>query len=219
MTKTSSKISTIISSHQITSLNLLMVPAIGVFLSGKGTQKSTLLISNEKCALSLLRTRYMFRHFPGTFSLLQSQLRKELQYFFQKIQGNFIERTVQIVWVFTRRGKLYYLNNVKHSTKELRKSLKQWHETLGHCNIQDILKLEWKVEVMFITKKMINSNVMCAFKQKWRTLEAEFRMIVLVDLLNLCTLTYLDLLTLKVLMVTDRYALVCVDSFSNLTCV
>ena len=46
--------------------------------------------------------------------------------------------------------KLYFINSVPDSTKVSR-TLKQWHEVLGHCNIQDLLKLEEKVEGMVIT--------------------------------------------------------------------
>ena len=33
-----------------------------------------------------------------------------------------------------KEGKLYFINSVQHSTKVSR-TLKQWHEILGHCNI------------------------------------------------------------------------------------
>ncbi|XP_066986822.1 uncharacterized protein [Macrobrachium rosenbergii] len=42
-----------------------------------------------------------------------------------------------------KKGKLYYLNNVS-SCKS--RSLEEWHQVLGHCNVKDILKLEDKAE-------------------------------------------------------------------------
>ena len=54
-----------------------------------------------------------------------------------------------------KERKLYFINSVQHSTKVSR-TLKQWHEVLGHCNIQDLLKLQEKVEGMVITNKTDN---------------------------------------------------------------
>ena len=57
-------------------------------------------------------------------------------------------------------GKLYYLNactddhvNVSSFSGNNKHSLKDWHEILGHCNVQDVLKLENVVEGMHITGK------------------------------------------------------------------
>ena len=56
-----------------------------------------------------------------------------------------------------KEGKLYYLNNVISSSmckqNSQTKSLKDWHEILGHCNLNDVLALENVVEGMKIEKK------------------------------------------------------------------
>ena len=51
-----------------------------------------------------------------------------------------------------KSGKLYYFNNVRCSNSTSR-SLNEWHRTMGHCNLQDILKLECIVDGMKITNK------------------------------------------------------------------
>ena len=51
-----------------------------------------------------------------------------------------------------KRGRLYYLNSVCTSEKEMR-SLEEWHKTLGHCNTKDILHLENVVEGMKVSGK------------------------------------------------------------------
>ncbi|RUS85697.1 hypothetical protein EGW08_006573 [Elysia chlorotica] len=43
-----------------------------------------------------------------------------------------------------REGNLYYLNSVSDGQKT--RTLQQWHETMGHCNVRDILSLETVVD-------------------------------------------------------------------------
>lgn len=56
-----------------------------------------------------------------------------------------------------KSNNLYYLYNVNHAKKKTR-SLQDWHEVLGHCNIKDVLNLENAVEGMTISSK---SNFNC----------------------------------------------------------
>ena len=51
-----------------------------------------------------------------------------------------------------KKGKLYYLNNI-FSKKKVMHSLEVWHKIMGHCNVDDILKLEEIVEDMQITDR------------------------------------------------------------------
>ena len=48
-----------------------------------------------------------------------------------------------------KNGKLYFLNSVKTRSH----SLKQWHDILGHCNLDDVLQLESAVKGMKINDK------------------------------------------------------------------
>ena len=52
-----------------------------------------------------------------------------------------------------QRGKLYYVNSVNYSNVAKIDSLENWHHTLGHCNVQDVLKLEKVVDGMVISEK------------------------------------------------------------------
>ena len=58
------------------------------------------------------------------------------------------------------KGKLYYINTINSDVRKKR-SLKVWHETLGHCNQQDVLKLENSVEGMQITDKSLFQCDVC----------------------------------------------------------
>ena len=60
----------------------------------------------------------------------------------------------------SQKGRLYYVNTVK-SHVSMKRNLKNWHETLGHCNFKDILKLEKVVEGMQISDKSDYKCVTC----------------------------------------------------------
>ena len=51
-----------------------------------------------------------------------------------------------------KKGKLYYLNNIC-SPKIVMHLLEDWHKIMGHCNVDDILKLEENVEGTQITSR------------------------------------------------------------------
>ena len=48
-----------------------------------------------------------------------------------------------------KRGKLYFLNSVVH-TKYSSRSVKEWHEAMGHCNVKDLKKTQECVNGMCI---------------------------------------------------------------------
>ena len=54
---------------------------------------------------------------------------------------------------FIEKGNLYYLNNVSNQSVVKTRSLKEWHQVLGHCNIKDVLNLENVVDGMKIVDK------------------------------------------------------------------
>lgn len=60
-----------------------------------------------------------------------------------------------------KTGKLYYLNALV-TNSEITRSLKEWHEVLGHCNVKDVLKLEGVVQGMKISDKSGFNCVVCA---------------------------------------------------------
>ena len=51
-----------------------------------------------------------------------------------------------------KNGKLYFLNMVRNNTYYTR-NLEMWHSILGHCNKDDIIKLEKIVDGMNISRK------------------------------------------------------------------
>ena len=54
-------------------------------------------------------------------------------------------------------GRMYYLYN-NSNTKTNKCSMKVWHQILGHCNIEDVSKLQNCVDGMIIDDKVINPN-------------------------------------------------------------
>ena len=56
-----------------------------------------------------------------------------------------------------KQGKLYYLHsnvsNVDVDEVHLSQDLMSWHETLGHCNFDDVIKLENVVDGMKVVGK------------------------------------------------------------------
>ena len=61
-----------------------------------------------------------------------------------------------IKFPISQSGRLYFVHSINdtcNKTKLISKSLENWHYTLGHCNSNDIVELEKKVESMKITDK------------------------------------------------------------------
>ena len=54
---------------------------------------------------------------------------------------------------FIEKGNLYYLNNVSNHSVVKTRSLKEWRQVLGNCNIKDVLNLENVVDGMKIVDK------------------------------------------------------------------
>ena len=56
-----------------------------------------------------------------------------------------------------RDGRLYYLRtygeNIESDYVNYTQDIKEWNEILGHCNYEDIIKLEGKVDGMKVTGK------------------------------------------------------------------
>ena len=64
------------------------------------------------------------------------------------------------IFDFDRRGKLYFLNNIKASTV-ITKSLEEWHNIFAHSNVNDIVKTENCVKGMHISDKSSVRNFQC----------------------------------------------------------
>ena len=65
-----------------------------------------------------------------------------------------------VVFEIKKRGQLYFLNSAV-SGKSATHSLQKWHEILGHCNMNDVMKLENVVDGMKISNKNVNDCSVC----------------------------------------------------------
>ena len=50
-----------------------------------------------------------------------------------------------------RQGNLYFIENVGNTHVNSASTAEEWHKTLGHCNIKDVMKVEKVVEGMHIS--------------------------------------------------------------------
>ncbi|KAK3716454.1 hypothetical protein RRG08_057377 [Elysia crispata] len=188
---------------------------------GQGDVEMDILNSHgNRCSLTLENALNIPSFSQNIFSVTAATEKGETIIFsehsgklFAKVKDSSNAQFVEI----HKEGKLYYINSVQHSTKVSR-TLKQWHEALGHCNTQDILKLEGKVEGMVITNKtdkfqceVCPQGKMTDFRSRVpdNSASAPFEL-VHIDLSGPIDPISID---------GHRYALACVDSFSNLACV
>lgn len=116
------------------------------------------------------------------------------------------------VFDIKRKGNLYYLYNIRNENCTVR-SLQEWHETLGHCNIRDILKLEHVVKDMKITNKdnfecdVCIKGKMCKFRNR----EPDDKAKKVLDLVHCDLAGPID----PVAKDGFKYAIVFVDDFSG----
>ena len=115
-----------------------------------------------------------------------------------------------------KHGRLYFLNHVKSSmsAEQSVRSLKEWHEVLGHCNIGDFISVEKVVEGMKITGKRDFECGVCVEGKmtQYRCREPDKRATKPLDLVHA------DLAGPVDPMAKDgfRYALAFVDDYSGL---
>ena len=70
-----------------------------------------------------------------------------------------------------QRGRLYYLNSISSSENNAR-SLMEWHKVLGHCNLNDVRKLQSVVNGLNITNsdectcEICIRGKMCQFRSR-----------------------------------------------------
>ena len=56
------------------------------------------------------------------------------------------------VFDIDKKGKLYFVNKMSSNNK-MSRTLKEWHEILGHCNKDDVIKLSNVVDQMIVTDR------------------------------------------------------------------
>ena len=68
------------------------------------------------------------------------------------------------VFEIEKCGQLYFLNSAV-SGKSAPHSMQEWHEILGHCNMNDVMKLENVVDGMKISNKNVNDCSVCVKRE------------------------------------------------------
>ena len=112
---------------------------------------------------------------------------------------------------------LYYLNSAMKSNNQ-RKTLSEWHNILGHCNVQDLLSVEKHVDGMEINGRDQGLNCETCVLGKMvnlRNKQPDARAEKPLELVHLDLAGPIEPVALD----GYRYSLVCVDDFSNLTIV
>ena len=71
---------------------------------------------------------------------------------------NFITTKKGIIFPINKSGRLYFVNSIENKSDppkipKIKKSLEEWHYTLGHCNTQDIINLQKITPEMIISDK------------------------------------------------------------------
>ena len=64
-------------------------------------------------------------------------------------EGKYFKAPDGAMFGIEQKGRLYYLNSVS-SSKNNASSLMKWHKIMGHCNFQDLRKLQNIVDGMKI---------------------------------------------------------------------
>ena len=114
---------------------------------------------------------------------------------------------------------LYYINNVVKSCVEQTKTLQDWHNILGHCNVRDILKLQDHVDGMKIigtkTEQLNCETCLLGKMNNVRNKQPDVRAKAPLDLIHLDLAGPIEPIAKN----GFKFALICVDDYSNLVCV
>ena len=118
-----------------------------------GRGKAKVYMTNTKgdvCDVILENALYIPSYSQNIISVSEVT-KKGVRVFFGKDEANLIAPN-GTKFKIQQRGKLYYINSVMSEGPSCR-TLKEWHETLGHLNKKDCLLLEGVVDGMKITEK------------------------------------------------------------------
>ena len=117
----------------------------------KGTVKVSLNTSEGKSVNADLENALYVPSYPQDIFSVQAATEKGATVVFRPDSAELIACD-GTKFDIEKRGRLYYLcSNVSPANHA--DNLKRWHEILGHCNINDVLKLENVVDGMKITDK------------------------------------------------------------------
>ena len=126
-------------------------------VSGRGHAKVNINDVNGKPTTVILKNALLIPEYKQNILSVHSITENGSQVFFKPTSAE-LKSPDGNSFKITKNGKLYFLNtvssqNVPQKVPQKSLSLKQWHCVLGHCNVNDILKMEKCVEGMKITGK------------------------------------------------------------------
>ena len=75
-------------------------------------------------------------------------------------EGKYFKAPDGTIFGIEQKGRLYYLNSISCS-KNNASSLMEWHKIMGHCNFQDLRKLQNVVEGMKIADEQQCGCAIC----------------------------------------------------------
>ncbi len=136
--------------------------------------------------------------------------------------GNSVSNRFQI----HKQGNLYFLNFINNKVNDTdninsvhTRTLQQWHETMGHCNIRDIIELEKVADGMNISdcrKSKTNFECeTCLLGKMTQTFnkKPDSRCTNILERINIDLAGPIQPLSID----GHKYAMCCVDDYSNLT--
>ena len=122
------------------------------------------------------------------------------------------------IFKICKTKNLYYINTLQHQTCK-KNTLKGWHAVLGHCNASDILKLEEEaIGIKIVGDRNPNLNCETCVLGKMcdaRNRQPDSRASKPLELVHIDLAGPIDPIAKD----NFRYALICVDDFSNCTAV
>ena len=120
----------------------------------RGVAKVSLIDEDGKPRSAMLSDALYVPSFPQDIFSVQSATRNGATVTFGPDSATLVSKDGTSHGII-KIGKLYYLGVVETQTDSVcaTRSLQEWHEILGHCNVSDVLKLENAVDGMKITGK------------------------------------------------------------------
>ena len=113
--------------------------------------------SNGDSVDVILKDALFVPSFPQNIFSVQAATQNGGSITFEKDKAELVTEDKTMRFPILKQGKLYYLHsnvsNVDVDEVHLSQDLMSWHETLGHCNFDDVIKLENVVDGMKVVGK------------------------------------------------------------------
>jgi hypothetical protein len=115
---------------------------------GRGTARFELIDSGGKIKEAFLEDALYIPSFKQDIFSVERATAKGASVEFKGDSG-VLKTSNGTVFNVKKKGKLYFLNSVVH-TKHSTRSVQEWHEAMGHCNVRDLTKMQKCVDGMSI---------------------------------------------------------------------